>query len=118
MWVILILSQLSEGGAHWDTFLKLIICHKVVLIEGLDGFPRLSLQMGGSSDHSFDDQQQLGQLEQLEQLQQLQLELEEDLEEEEEDGSEILASFLDQLEEENKRWFSQRKQFSMPIYGN
>ena len=90
----------------------------MVLIEGLDGFPRLSLQMGGSSDHSFDDQQQLEQLEQLGQLQQLQLALEEDLGEEEEDGSEILASFLDQLEEKNKRWFSKSKKFSVPIYGN
>ena len=81
-----------------------IAFHQVVLIEGVDGFGRLSLQMGGSSDHSFDEQQ----LEQLEQLQQLQLEVENEggLGEDEEDGSEILGSFLDQLEEENRRWFS------------
>ena len=81
-----------------------IAFHQVVLIEGVDGFGRLSLQMGGSSDHSFDEQQ----LDQLEQLQQLQLEVENEggLGEDEEDGSEILGSFLDQLEEENRRWFS------------
>ena len=78
-----------------------IAFHQVVLIEGVDGFGRLSLQMGGSSDHSFDEQQ----LDQLEQLQQLQLEVENEggLGEDEEDGSEILGSFLDQLEEENRR---------------
>ena len=86
-----------------------IAFHQVVLIEGVDGFGRLSLQMGGSSDHSFDEQQ-LEQLEQLEQLQQLHLEVENEggLGEDEEDGSEILGSFLDQLEEENRRWFSMR----------
>ena len=43
---------------------KVIAFNQVVLIEGVDGFGRLSLQMGGSSDdHSFDEQE----LEQLEQ---------------------------------------------------
>ena len=89
---------------------KVIAFHQVVLIEGVDGFGRLSLQMGGSSDHSFDEQQhgqieQLDQLEQLEQLQQLQLQIEDERDsgEDEEDGSEILGSFLDTLEEENRR---------------
>ena len=92
---------------------KVIAFHQVVLIEGVDGFGRLSLQMGGSSDHSFDEQQlgqidqleQLDQLEQIEQLQQLQLQIEDegDSGEDEEDGSEILGSFLDTLEEENRR---------------
>ena len=88
----------------------MIAFHQVVLIEGVDGFGRLSLQMGGSSDHSFDEQQlgqieQLDQLKQLEQLQQLQLQIEDegDSGEDEEDGSEILGSFLDTLEEENRR---------------
>ena len=88
----------------------MIAFHQVVLIEGVDGFGRLSLQMGGSSDHSFDEQQlgqieQLDQLEQLEQLQQLQLQIEDERDsgEDEEDGSEILGSFLDTLEEENRR---------------
>ena len=82
----------------------MIAFHQVVLIEGVDGFGRLSLQMGGSSDHSFDEQQ-LEQLEQQDQLQQLQLQIEDegDLDEDEEDGSEILGSFLDKLEEENRR---------------
>ena len=87
-----------------------IAFHQVVLIEGVDGFGRLSLQMGGSSDHSFDEQQhgqieQLDQLEQLEQLKQLQLQIEDERDsgEDEEDGSEILGSFLDTLEEENRR---------------
>ena len=89
---------------------KVIAFHQVVLIEGVDGFGRLSLQMGGSSDHSFDEQQhgqieQLDQLEQLEQLKQLQLQIEDERDsgEDEEDGSEILGSFLDTLEEENRR---------------
>ena len=89
---------------------KVIAFHQVVLIEGVDGFGRLSLQMGGSSDHSFDEQQhgqieQLDQLEQLEQLQLLQLQIEDERDsgEDEEDGSEILGSFLDTLEEENRR---------------
>ena len=89
---------------------KVIAFHQVVLIEGVDGFGRLSLQMGGSSDHSFDEQQlgqieQLDQLKQLEQLQQLQLQIEDERDsgEDEEDGSEILGSFLDTLEEENRR---------------
>ena len=88
----------------------MIAFHQVVLIEGVDGFGRLSLQMGGSSDHSFDEQQlgqieQLDQLKQLEQLQQLQLQIEDERDsgEDEEDGSEILGSFLDTLEEENRR---------------
>ena len=88
----------------------MIAFHQVVLIEGVDGFGRLSLQMGGSSDHSFDEQQlgqieQLDQLEQLEQLKQLQLQIEDERDsgEDEEDGSEILGSFLDTLEEENRR---------------
>ena len=89
---------------------KVIAFHQVALIEGVDGFGRLSLQMGGSSDHSFDEQQhgqieQLDQLEQLEQLKQLQLQIEDERDsgEDEEDGSEILGSFLDTLEEENRR---------------
>ena len=89
---------------------KVIAFHQVVLIEGVDGFGRLSLQMGGSSDHSFDEQQlgqieQLDQLKQLEQLQQLQLQIEDERDsgEDEEDGREILGSFLDTLEEENRR---------------
>ena len=80
------------------------------MIEGLDGLPRLSLQIGGASDQSFNEQQQdqldqLGQLQQLEQLQQLQLEIEGGVGEKEEGdgGREILTSFLDQLEEENRR---------------
>ena len=77
------------------------------MIEGLDGLPRLSLQIGGASDQSFNEQQQdqLGQLEQLGQLQQLQLEIEGGVGEKEEGdgGREILTSFLDQLEEENRR---------------
>ena len=84
-----------------------IAFHQVVLIEGVDGFGRLSLQMGGSSDHSFDEQQlgQIEQLDQLKQLQQLQLQIEDERDsgEDEEDGSEILGSFLDTLEEENRR---------------
>ena len=86
---------------------KVIAFHQVVLIEGVDGFGRLSLQMGGSSDHSFDEQQlgQIEQLDQLKQLQQLQLQIEDERDsgEDEEDGSEILGSFLDTLEEENRR---------------
>ena len=87
----------------------MIAFNQVVLIEGVDGFGRLSLQLGGSSDdHSFDEQQleQLEQQEQLEQLQRLQLQIEDEEvlgEEEVEDGSEILGSFLDKLEEENRR---------------
>ena len=83
------------------------------MIEGLDGLPRLSLQIGGASDQSFNEQQQdqpeqlgqLGKLQQLEQLQQLQLEIEGGVGEKEEGdgGREILTSFLDQLEEENRR---------------
>ena len=90
-----------------------------MVIEGLDGLPRLSLQIGGASDQSFNEQQQdqldqlgqleqldqHGQLQQLEQLQQLQLEIEGGVGEKEEGdgGREILTSFLDQLEEENRR---------------
>ena len=89
------------------------VFHQVVLIEGVNGFGGLNLQLGVSRDHTlensmgqrFNEEKKPLQLKRLERLERLQLELDGD--EGEEDGSEILTSFLDQLEEENRRYLFQ-----------
>ena len=89
------------------------VFQQVVLIEGVNGFRGLNLQLGVSRDHKldnsmgqrFNEEKKPLQLKRLERLERLQLELDGD--EGEEDGSEILTSFLDQLEEENRRYLFQ-----------
>ena len=80
-----------------------------MLIEGVNGFGGLNLQLGVSRENSmgqrFNEEKKPLQLKRLERLERLQLELDGD--EGEEDGSEILTSFLDQLEEENRRYLFQ-----------
>ena len=103
------------------------VFHQVVLIEGVNGFGGLNLQLGVSRDHKldnsmgqrFNEEKKPLQLKRLERLERLQLELDGD--EGEEDGSEILTSFLDQLEEENRRYLfqnswtdSDKRSYSLP----
>ena len=86
-----------------------------MLIEGVNGFGGLNLQLGVSRDPTlensmglrFNEEKKPLQLKRLERLERLQLELDGD--EGEEDGSEILTSFLDQLEEENRRYLFQSR---------